>query len=513
MPHDRMTALDASFLHLERLETPMHVGALTVLEGEPFFGPGDRFRLPEVRDLVANRLHLIPRFRKKAMSVPLDAGQPIWVDDERFDIGFHVRLTALPAPGSRSQLLALFERVQAQLLDRTRPLWELWFVEGLEGGNVALIQKTHHALVDGVSGVDVATVLLDLQPEPVVHDAPEWTPTPAPTPARLLLDTARGYVEGTGAVARTARGALEVPRRAAERLGSFARQLSTLAEGSLVAPRTSLNRPVVGRTRRFGTVRVPLDDVKAIRRAFGGTINDVVLVGVTGGLARLLESRGELDPELSLKVFCPVSVRDESEHMQLGNRISAMFVPVPVGEPDPVARLAAVQATTADLKEREQALGAATLLGLTNFAAPTLVGLAARLAHHQPFFNVICTNVPGPQIPLYCMGARVLEAYPMVPLARNLNVGIAVLSYCGNLHVGVLADRDQWPDLDVLEAGIDDAFAELTKLAAESGDRSESGGRSPASERPRDGRWEALPPDAQETEPAESTGRLDPGPQ
>ena len=189
MSHDRMTALDASFLHLERLETPMHVGALTVLEGEPFFGPGDRFRLAEVRDLVASRLHLIPRFRKRVMNVPLDAGQPIWVDDDRFDIGYHVRLTALPAPGSRSQLLALFERVQAQLLDRTRPLWELWFVEGLEGGNVALFQKTHHALVDGVSGVDVATVLLDLTPEPTIPDPVPWQPTPAPTPARLLLDT------------------------------------------------------------------------------------------------------------------------------------------------------------------------------------------------------------------------------------------------------------------------------------------------------------------------------------
>jgi len=195
-----------------------------------------------------------------------------------------------------------------------------------------------------------------------------------------------------------------------------------------------------------------------------------VLAGVTGGLARLLESRGELDPDMMLKVFCPVSVRDESEHMQLGNCISAMFVPVPVGEPDPITRLCAVQATTADLKDREQALAAATLLELTSFAAPTLVGLAARLAHHQPLFNVICTNVPGPQIPLYCMGARVLEAYPMVPLSRNLNVGIAILSYCGNLQIGVLADRDQWPDLEVLEAGIDDAFAELTKLAEERND-------------------------------------------
>jgi WS/DGAT/MGAT family acyltransferase len=467
VPYDRLSALDTSFLQLERLETPMHVGALTVLEGEPFFDGDGRFRIADVRDLVTSRLHLIPRFRKRVMSVPLDAGKPIWVDDDRFDIGYHVRLTALPAPGSRGQLLALFERVQAQLLDRGRPLWELWFVEGLEGGHVALFQKTHHALVDGISGVDVATVLLDLTPEPAVFEPEPWHPAPAPPSARLLIDTVKSVAEGTGAVARTARRAVEVPRRAVERIGTFARQLSTLADGTIVAPRTSLNRTVTGRSRRFGTVRVPLDDVKRVRRAFGGTVNDVVLAGVGGGLARLFEARGELEPALTLKVFCPVSVRDETEHMKLGNRVSAMFVPLPVGEPDPVARLRAVQATTADLKEREQAVGAATLLNLTEFAAPTLMGLAARLAHRQTFFNLICTNVPGPQVPLYCMGARVLEAYPMLPLSKNLNVGVAILSYCGNLYIGLLADRDQWPDLDVFEAGIDDAFAELAKLAAE----------------------------------------------
>ncbi len=465
MAYDRLSGLDASFLHLERLETPMHVGALTVLEGGSFFGPEGRFRIGDVRDLVAFRLHRIPRFRKRVMLVPLEAGQPIWVDDERFDIGYHVRLTALPAPGSRSELLALFERIQAQVLDRTRPLWELWFVEGLEGGNVALIQKTHHALVDGISGVDVATVLLDFTTEPTFDEPVPWEPQPAPTAARLLIDTARGMVESTGAVARTARNVLEVPRRAAGRVGSLARQVSTLADGTLVAPKTSLNNPVVGRTRRFGTVTVPLDDVKAVRAAFGGTVNDVVLAGVAGGLARLLDSRGELDPDLTIKVFCPVSVRDETDHMKLGNRLSAMFVSVPVGEPDPLARLAAVQAKTADLKEREQAVGAAALLGLSEYAAPTMLGLASRLIHHQPFINLVCTNVPGPQFPLYCMGARMLEAYPMVPLTRNLNLGVAVLSYCGTFHIGLLADRNQWPDLEVLEAGIDDAFAELTKLA------------------------------------------------
>jgi WS/DGAT/MGAT family acyltransferase len=464
--YDRLGALDASFLHLERLETPMHVGALSVFEGDAFVDAAGRFRLGDVRDLVGSRLHLIPRFRKRIMQVPLDAGMPIWVDDDRFDIGYHVRLTALPSPGSRSQLLALFERVQAQVLDRSRPLWELWFVEGLEGGHVALMQKTHHALVDGVSGVDVATVLLDFEPEPPPVEAPAWKAEPSPPPARLLVDTVKEYVAGPKALAQTARNAVEVPRRAADRVGQLARSFGTLTEGSLVAPRTSLNR-TVGRNRRFGLVQFPLDDVKTVRKAFGGTLNDVVLAGISGGIARVLESRAELTPGLTLKVLCPVSVRADSEHMTLGNRVSAMFVPIPVSEPDPVRRLQAIQASTADLKEREQPVAANALLNLADYGAPTLIGLAARAGHHQPFFNLICTNVPGPQTPLYCMGGRMLEAYPMVPLSRNTNVGIAILSYCGQLHVGIYADRDHWPDLDVLETGIDESFTELTKLAVE----------------------------------------------
>ncbi|HEY6316500.1 MAG TPA: wax ester/triacylglycerol synthase family O-acyltransferase [Acidimicrobiia bacterium] len=466
MPHERLSALDASFLHLERLETPMHVGALTVFEGAPFFTPTGRFRLPDARDLVASRLEALPRFRQRVQTVPLDAGPPIWVDDDRFDITYHVRLTALPRPGEWPQLLALFERLQAQVLDRSRPLWELWFVEGLEAGHVALIQKTHHALVDGVSGVDVATVLLDFEPDAAPPaGAADWAPQPAPTPGRLLIDTVRERLVGAGDLARRAQRAAEDPKPRASRATTLARSVATIADHGLVAPRTSLNRPT-GRSRRFGRVRVPLDEVKTVRAEFGGTINDVILAGVAGGLGRLLDSRGELTPDLTLKVFCPVSVRADDEHYRLGNRVSALFVPLPVAEPDPRVRLDRIREATAMLKASEQAVGAAALLGLGEYAAPTLLGLGARLAHHQPFFNLVCTNIPGPQVPLYCMGARMLEAYPMVPLSRNMNLGVAILSYWGSLHVGLLADGDQWPDLDVLEAGIDDGFGELHKLAA-----------------------------------------------
>ena len=475
--YDRLSGLDASFLALERIETPMHIGSLAILEGEPFFDERGRFRLAEARRLVGSRLHLIPRFRQRPMEVPFGIGRPVWVDDERFDVAYHVRLTALPAPGSRAQLLALFERVEAQVLDRTRPLWELWFVEGLEGGNVAVIQKTHHALVDGISGVDVATVLFDFTREPTIPDAPEWSPAPAPSAQQLLVDT---VVEDLGSIAhvgRMAAEAVQVPRRALGQLGDLGRSMATLAEGRLLAPRLSINRPV-GRHRRFLGVKVPLDDVKVVRQVYGGTVNDVVLSGVAGGLARLLDARGELRPDLTVKVMCPVSVRDESEHLALGNRVSALVIPLAVGEPDPVSRLASVRAATEGLKERHQAVAAAPLVDLTQYAAPTLLGLAARAAHRQVFFNLISTNVPGPQVPLYCMGARMLEAYPMVPLSRNLGLGIAILSYCGTLHLGLLADRDTFPDLEVLASGITDAFAEMRAHAEQhdaTGSTDESG--------------------------------------
>ncbi len=462
--YDRLSALDSSFLHLERLETPMHVGAMTVFEGSPFYDADGHFRLGDVRELVASRLHLVPRYRKRLMHVPAELGRPIWVDDNRFDIAYHVRLTALPSPGTRTQLLTLTERVQAGLLDRSRPLWELWFVEGLEDGNVGLIQKTHHAIVDGVSAVDVATVLLDFEPEPTILDAPEWAPEPPPSPEQLLVDSVIERLTEPAEIARNLRRIARGPRHAFERASQLARSMATLVDRNALAPRTSLSRRV-GRNRRFEPVRVSLDEVKAVRKRLGGTVNDVVLAGVAGGLARLLESREELAPGLTLKVMVPVSVRDDSEQMQLGNRVSAMFVPLAVGEPDPVARLATIRDATADLKEREQAVGAAFLSDLTQYAAPTLMGLGARLAHRQPFFNLIVTNVPGPQVPLYCMGGRMLEAYPVVPLTRNLSVVVGILSYCGQLHLGLFADRDAFEDLGVLAGGIEDAFAELHKIA------------------------------------------------
>ncbi len=462
--YERLSSLDDSFLKLETLETPMHVGALSIFEGEPLLDSNGRFRLADLREMVASRLHLVPRFRKRLMLVPFDVGRPIWVDDDRFDIAYHVRLTALPKPGSWEQLVTLTTRVQSQLLDRSRPLWELWFVEGLEENRIALIQKTHHALVDGASGVDVATVLLDFDPTPTVLDVPEWKPEPAPNSVTLLADTLRRFVTEPAGMVESARRVLQAPRRAAERGLELARSLGTMISRDTVAPRTSLNQ-TIGRHRRFDVVRVPLEEAKEIRRAFGGTVNDVLLTVVASGLQRLFDSRGESVDRV--RVMIPVSVRDDSQHMELGNRVSAMFVTLPTGRIDPLERLDEIHQVTADLKERHQAVGADFLVGLTRYAAPTLLSLAARVVHHQPFFNLVVTNVPGPQQPLYAMGAKMLEAFPIVPLARNLTIGIAILSYNGELDIGIYGDRDAAPDLEVLAAGIQDGFAELKKRVDE----------------------------------------------
>jgi diacylglycerol O-acyltransferase / wax synthase len=467
--YDRLSSLDASFLHLERPEYPMHVGAVSVLEGAPFFDADGRFRISDVRDLVLSRLPLMPRFRRRLMSVPYEQGRPIWVDDDRFDITYHVRHTALPRPGSWEQLVALTTRIQEGLLDRERPLWEIWLVEGVEGGNVALLQKTHHALIDGVSGVDVATLLLDLQPEYTTPVVSEWSPEPAPRASQLLLDTLHERVTEPAEIVRSIRSMFRGPRRALEKARETAQSMSTMVTRDAIAPRTSLNA-LTGRHRRLAVVRVPLSEVKEIRSGLGGTVNDVVLAGVSGGLRRLFLHRGDDTEDLQLRVLCPVSVRSDEQRGSLGNKVSAMFVNLPVDNRPAVERLHAISAQTADLKERRQAVGAEMLLGMTEYVAPTLMSLAARVVHRQPFFNLIVTNVPGPQQPLYLMGARLLEAFPIVPLTRNLSVVVGILSYDGMLHFGLWGDRDAAADIEVLGSGIDDAFTELLKIAHEQGE-------------------------------------------
>jgi WS/DGAT/MGAT family acyltransferase len=463
--YDRLGALDETFLYLESAETPMHLAAVAIFEREPLYGADGRFRLDDVRALVTSRLPLIPRFRRKIAYVPFGLGRPVWVDDADFDVSRHVKVTSLPPPGTRQQLVALAERLNEQVLDREHPLWEVWFVEGLDRGQrLGLLYKSHHALTDGISLVDIATAMLDGGAEPTIVDPPLWHADPAPDPARLMLDSLRDRVHTPIELASLARRVVRAPREAVERVVHVARSVATLFENGLIAPILSVNAPI-GRGRRIATVRIPLDLVRRVRKQYDCTVNDAILAGVGGGVARLLEMRGELREGLSVKVFCPVSVREEEQRTQLGNRISAIFVPLVVGEPDPLARLDAVRAATAHLKQRDQAIGPSTLIGLSEYAAPALLALAARAAHGQRFANLMVTNIPGPQVPLYCLGAQMLEVYPLVPLSRNLTINVAVLSYCGQLHFGIIGDGDAAPDLEVLAGGIEDAFEELFALS------------------------------------------------
>ncbi|HEX9681952.1 MAG TPA: wax ester/triacylglycerol synthase family O-acyltransferase [Acidimicrobiales bacterium] len=458
---DRLSAQDASFLHLENDHTPMHVGSCAMFEGAPFFDDSGQFRLAAARQLIESRLHLVPRFRRKLMEVPLQQGRPVWVDDDHFDLSYHVRLTALPRPGNEDQLKALMNRIQAQILDRRRPLWELWFVEGLEGDRVAIIQKTHHALVDGISGVDVATVLLDFEREGTPVDAPGWQPEQAPTPAELLMRTVIERSSEPAEIIRTVRSGLRGPRRVLDLARDTGR---ALADATSAAPKTFLN-VAIGPHRRFETARADLATVKGIRESLGGTVNDVVLTVVSGGLRRWFVERGEPVEELTLRAMCPVSVRDDTERMKFGNRVSAMVASLPIGIADPAERLAAISSSMADLKESGQAVAAERLMSLAEYGPPTILSLAARAAARQRTVNLVVTNVPGPQMPLYCLGAQMLEAFPYVGVLDNSACVVGVVSYDGKLGFGLSGDRDVCHDLHLLAEGIEKSVQELASAA------------------------------------------------
>jgi diacylglycerol O-acyltransferase / wax synthase len=464
MAYTRLTAQDAAFLHIETPTAPMHVGSLGIFEAGPFQDEQGRFRLEDARRLVESRLDHVPRFRQKLMHVPLSQGRPVWVDDEHFDLNFHVRLTALPRPGDEHQLKALMSRLQAQPLDRNRPLWELWFVEGLEGDRVAIIQKTHHALVDGISGVDVAVVLLDLEPQepPSPGEIAPWEPAPAPTPAQLLAETLLERTTQPAELVRTLRAAVRGPRQLVGQARDVGKAVAAI--GSIDAPRMPFNQPI-GPHRRFEMARASLDAVKEVREAFGCTVNDVVLASVAGGLRHFLTEADVRVEGLTLKALIPVSVRSDEEHLALGNRVAAMFAELPVGEPDPADRVRLLKEQLRDLKSSGQAVGVDRMVGLLEFAPPTLLSLAARLVPFQRSFNLVVTNVPGPQVPLYCMGARMLEAFPYVGIVDNMALVVGVVSYDGTLGFGLSSDRDLMPDLPVLAEGIEKSVAELVELA------------------------------------------------
>jgi WS/DGAT/MGAT family acyltransferase len=470
---DRLTAVDASFLAQEVESAHMHVGAVLVFEGPP----------PDYEDFcnqIRGRLHLVPRYRQKLAFPPLETGRPLWVDDPSFNLAYHVRHTALPSPGSEEQLRALAARVHSQRLDRSKPLWETWLVQGLEGNRFALISKTHHALVDGVSGVDLATVLFDLEPvpEPTPYEGEPWAPAPEPSSVQLAARGLKSLAKAPIALTGKALGAASHPNRTLESAREAIEGVGEVAWAGLnPAPATPLNVPI-GPHRRLVFVRNELADFKTVKDGLGGTVNDVVLTVVAGALRQWLRSRGVRTEGLELRALVPVSIRTKDEHHQLGNRIAAMRGPLPVYVEDPVARLAVVREAMDGLKDSKQAVGAEVLAGVQSLAPPTVLAQASRINFSTRLFNLIVTNVPGPQFPLYVLGRELLDLFPVAFLPRDHALAVAIMSYNGGIDFGLLGDYDAMPDLAEIGEHLQTSLAEL--VAAANGDGRPARKRKPA---------------------------------
>jgi WS/DGAT/MGAT family acyltransferase len=460
----RLTALDRFFLDIEDRTTHMHVGATCIFEGNPRNGEGPGVDSDAIRAYVNSRLHLMPRYRQRLARVPFSAN-PVWIDDESFNIRYHVRHTSLPHPGDERQLKRLVAWINSQQLDRGKPLWEMWIVEGLEGGRFALVNKAHHCMIDGLSGADLLAVLLTAEPQPAIGKIHPWIPTPPPTTVQLARDAivrrvAMPLEAGRTALTETLRNPIGTVRR----LGQAASALTeTLAVGMQHALETPFNRRI-GSHRRFDWLTVDLDEIKTAKRAVGATVNDVILATVAGATGRFLSRRGvpsSAQEALPFRAFCPVSIRAVGERGQLGNRVSNMIAELPITVREPLDRLARVCQTMTRLKQSQQARGTELFESLSEWTAPSLLSAMVKMLGWMHPYNVVVTNVPGPQFPLYLLGARLVASYPLVPLFAGQGVGIALFSYAGKMCWGFNADRDLMPDLHDYVRAVDASFREI----------------------------------------------------
>lgn len=463
--YERLTVLDNSFLITESPTNHMHVAGTATYEAATLRTPWGGIDVQKIRAYVESRLHLIPRYRQVLAWTPLE-GHPVWVDDQHFNIEYHVRHTSLPRPGDEEQLKRLAGRIMSQQLDRSKPLWEMWVVEGLNGGDrFALVSKIHHCMVDGMSSVDLLAVLLTVEPTETIDPPVRWIPRPRPTwwqmlsaeaarRARTPFDTVAGFRQVLADV-RDPRSDIRTMWRAAR--GMLRSSLRTVSD-------TPLNKPI-GPHRRFDWLAMSLADVKDVRKRLGGSLNDVVLTTVTGAVQRFLEGRHVHVDFLDFRVMAPVSVRTAEEKGTLGNRVSAWIVDLPLADRDPKVRLRKISETTARLKETKQALGAEMLSRVAEWTPSTLLSLAGRMVTRSLPFNLVVTNVPGPQVPLHLLGARMLDNYGQVPLTDYLGLGIVLFSYAGTLCWGFNADWDLVPDLRAFVVAVEDAFGELRAVA------------------------------------------------
>jgi len=462
--YDRLTALDASFLDLESRDVHMHVASVGILDPGPLSLENGALDFDTVLRVSEVGLFRAPRFRQKLGSIPI-SGHPVWIDDPHFNLLYHVRHTSLPLPGDERQLKRLVGRIVSQKLDRTKPLWELWFVEGLEDGRLAVISKIHHCLIDGVSGVDLLAAFMGSdaahRPDPVDH---RWLPRPAPGPIRLVTDAIGRRASIPARIAKQGFRALRSPGRTIEDAAHTASGFGKgLLETLTPAGETSLNVPI-GPHRRFDWTRFDLDVVKEVKTRLQGTLNDVVLGCVAGAARRFLDNRQHGLSEIDFRVLVPVSTRSADQRGKLGNRVSTLIVPLPINEPDPRLRMRAIIEATDSLKSSGRTEGTEFLEELSDWTSTSLLTGFSRLAAGRRIYNMVVTNVPGPPFPVYLNGARLLESYPLVPLFDNQALGVALFSYDKSLFWGFNADWDSVPDLHDFVEAIEHEFETLRKL-------------------------------------------------
>jgi len=467
--YERLSHLDKSFLALETRSTHMHVGAVAIFASGSFATAEDGIDIDLLREFVGSKLHMVPRYRQRLAWVPLE-GRPVWVDDEFFNIEHHIRNIALPKPGTDEELRRIAGRLMSQPMDRSKPMWEIVVVEGLEGNRFALVTKFHHSMIDGIAGVDLMAMLMGLEPATEIEPGPPYIPREIPNGTELVV---RETTRRLSAVISSVSGVREVIDDAADLTDGFLKRLkavgASLNSGWLTPAGTTPINGVVTPDRRVDWFSTPLDEVKEVKNLLGGTVNDAILATVTGGVRRFLLEQRDVDADTlyqtDFRVMAPVSVRSRDARMTQGNQVAMWLVPLPIGVEDPVKQHALIVEETNRLKKSNQALGAATLVDISAGAPSTLVSLGGRLAANVRPFNMTVTNVPGPQFPLYLYDAELLATYPLVPLWESHGVGIALFSYTGSVDWGLNGDWDLMPDIGEFAADLGEAFYDLLAAA------------------------------------------------